>query len=60
MVGAGDFVEDGGDHLAGTAPLRPVVHQHRGAGLQHFGFEGGVGEMFDEGASHGGFLGFVG
>ena len=43
----GDIVEDGGDHLAGAAPFGPVVHQNRLRRLQHFGFEGVIGDVMD-------------
>lgn len=39
--------------LAWTAPFSPVVDQYRAFGLQDIGFEGGVGDMFDQIAAHG-------
>src|SRR5690606_21693169 len=41
----GDVVQDRGDHLAGATPFGPVIDQHRGLGLQHFGFEVAVGHI---------------
>ena len=40
-------LEDRRDHLAGAAPLGPVVHQHRCRGLQDFLFERGVRDVLD-------------
>ena len=56
FVGAGHFVQDGGNHFAGAAPFGPEVHHHRLAGLEDVGFEGGVGGVFDQIAGHGLFL----
>ncbi len=35
------------DHLARTAPLGPVVHQHRAVGLQHVLLEAGISNVDD-------------
>src|SRR5512139_65031 len=43
----GHFVEDRRDHLAVAAPVRPVIHQHRHAGLQDFLLEGIVGYVMN-------------
>ena len=56
VVSGGHFVEDRGDHLAGAAPLGPVVHQHRLGGFEDIGLERGVGNMFDQVAGHDGIL----
>src|SRR6185436_332317 len=47
------LVEDRRDRLAGAAPLRPVVDQHRGVGLQDLGLESVVGHALDGVAGHG-------
>jgi len=52
-VGGSDVVQNRSDHLAWTAPFSPVVDQYRAFGLQDIGFEGGVGDMFDQIAAHG-------
>mgnify|MGYP000042851676 CR=1 FL=1 len=56
VVSGGNFVQDGGDHLAWTAPCGPVVDQHRLVSKQDVGFESGVGDVFDQVAGHGVFL----
>ena len=43
----GDLVERRRDHLARAAPLRPVVHQDRGLGLEDFLLEGVVRDVDD-------------
>src|SRR5690606_2206768 len=53
LVFTGDLIEDGCDHLAGSTPFGPEVQQHRFAGLQHVGFEGGVRGMDDQRIAHG-------
>src|SRR5690606_37811333 len=55
----GNFVENGGDHLARTTPLGPVVHQYRRLRLQHFGLEIAVSHvmnMLAHDSSHQGWL----
>src|SRR6266850_4748423 len=42
------FVEHGCDRLAGAAPFRPIVHQDRDIGLEHFGLECGVAHVVNE------------
>src|SRR5882672_10571372 len=44
----GHFVENRRDRLARAAPLRPVVHQDRDIGLEHFGLECGVAHVMDK------------
>src|SRR5688572_13213585 len=41
------LVEDGGDHLAGAAPFRPVVHEHRRLRLQDLGIKSLVRHVMD-------------
>src|SRR5687768_4192130 len=53
LVLLGDFIEDRRDRLARTAPLRPVIDQHRGVGLQYLGLERIVGYALDGVARHG-------
>src|SRR5262249_18752260 len=43
----GDVVQHGGDRLAGTAPLRPEVDEHRAGCLQHILLETGVADVRD-------------
>jgi len=43
---SGDVLDDGGDHPAGRAPLRPEVDQDRLLGLQDRLLEFGVGYRF--------------
>src|SRR5579871_2556453 len=43
----GDLVQDRGDHLAGAAPLGPVIYQHGDIGVQHVGLETGVAGIDD-------------
>jgi hypothetical protein len=47
VVFVGELVQEGADHLAGTAPGRPEVDEDRDVGLQHVGIEIGVGGMDD-------------
>src|SRR5688572_3352479 len=47
LVLGGDLVEGRRDHLAGAAPLGPVVHEDRGLGLEHFVLESVVGDVDD-------------
>src|SRR3954471_23590453 len=54
---AGHLVQDRRDGLARSAPFGPVVHQHGGIGLQHFGLERVVGNMAYRGTAHGSFRG---
>ena len=42
---AGQLLEERRDHLAGTAPLRPEVDEHRPGGAQHIGLERGIGDL---------------
>ena len=56
FVGRGHFVQDGGDHFARPAPFGPEINDHGLAGLEHVGFESGVGNVFDQIAGHGLFL----
>ena len=35
FVFLGNFMDDGGDHLTGTAPGGPEIQQHRTVGIQH-------------------------
>jgi GTP-binding protein EngB required for normal cell division len=51
-----DFSEDRRDHLAGAAPLGPVVHEDRLAGLQDIALEGGIRDVLDGVAAHEGFF----
>jgi len=46
-VVVGDFVQDGRDHLAGSAPAGPEVDQYRKLGLQHIRFETRIAYMDD-------------
>ncbi|MCY1440258.1 hypothetical protein D9M71_565250 [compost metagenome] len=57
LVGSGDVVQNRSDHFARAAPFSPVVDQHRAFSLQDFGFEGGVGDVFDKIAAHGSLQG---
>ncbi len=41
----GDLVQDRCNHLARTAPVGPVIHQHRPVGLDYFLFKGVVGHV---------------
>src|SRR5205085_4014371 len=47
------LVEDRRDRLAGAAPFRPVVDEHRRLGLEHFRIEGLIGDMPYIGTAHG-------
>src|SRR6266478_110055 len=47
LVLLGDLVQDRRDRLAGAAPFRPVIHQHRGLGLEDLGIKAIVGHMMD-------------
>src|SRR6185437_9473524 len=52
LVGLRDVVQQRRDGLARAAPLSPEIHQHRGVGLQHLGFEfivADVGDMLAHG-----------
>ena len=44
----GDFLEHRGDRLAGAAPFRPVIDQHRQIRFQHFGVERIIGDMMNQ------------
>src|SRR5258708_23770709 len=48
----GEFVEDGGDHFAGTAPFRPEINEHGAGGFNDFLLKviGGAGD--DIGRAH--------
>src|SRR5258706_219424 len=39
------FLEGRCDRLAGAAPLRPEIDQHRAGGLEHVGIEAGIGDL---------------
>jgi hypothetical protein len=47
LVLLGDFFQDRCNHLARTAPLGPEVDQDRALGLEHFGIEVCIGDVFD-------------
>lgn len=52
LVFTGEFVENGRDHLARTAPFGPEIHEHRGAGLQSFGIKVVLRERCDQRRGH--------
>ena len=52
IVGAGSFIQDGGDHFAGTTPFSPKINQYRLLRIQNSGFESCSGNMLDEIACH--------
>ena len=39
------FIKNGGEHLAGPAPRRPEIHDHRNVGLQHCLLKRVIGHM---------------
>ena len=41
------LVQNRTDHLARTAPLSPVVDQHRSLRFEDLALEGGIGDVFD-------------
>lgn len=49
----GEFVEDGSEHFAGTAPFRPEVDEDGDVGGFYFGFEVIAGEFENGFVSHG-------
>ena len=53
FVSFGDLVQNWRDHFARATPFSPVVDQYGAFGLKDIGFEGGVGDMFDQIAAHG-------
>jgi len=42
----GKFLNDGRDHFAGSAPLRPVIDQYRAIGTQDILVKTAVGDVF--------------
>ncbi len=53
VVGSSELVQRWGDGFAGAAPFSPEIDQDGLVGLQDVGFEGCVGDVFDEVAGHG-------
>jgi hypothetical protein len=51
-----NFVQNGGNHLARTAPFSPKINDDRLVGFEHVGLKSGVGCVFDQIAGHGLFL----
>ena len=49
----GHLFKDRSNRLAGTAPLGPVIDQHRDLGLEDFGLETVIGNVLDGLTAHG-------
>src|SRR5882724_12799728 len=49
----GDLVQDRRDRLAGAAPFGPVIHQHRGIGLQDLRIKTVIGHVLNCLTAHG-------
>jgi hypothetical protein len=52
VICTGQLIKGWSDHFAGAAPFGPEIDEHGLVGLEHVGFEAGIGDVFDEVAGH--------
>ncbi|MNS70762.1 hypothetical protein D3C72_1041100 [compost metagenome] len=47
VVGVGQLVQGGGDHLAGATPFGPEIDQHRFLGIQYGAIKVGIADVYN-------------